>query len=133
MHFISYYDIYWTNLLIVAKVHNVLVLHFDVEKLSKLGKGNLVGVKLGLSRNLSENYFQRSSRSGLKTTSNEKSLVAKVAGNFPPHVLYKRFVSIGVRMRPGEARQVGWPRFKSGRAEATCGGLGDLLELPFGP
>lgn len=30
MHFISYYDIYWTNLLIVAKVHNVLVLHFDV-------------------------------------------------------------------------------------------------------
>ena len=37
---------------------------------------------MGLFRNLSENYFQRLSRSGLKTSSNGKSLVAKVAENF---------------------------------------------------
>ena len=53
---------------------------------------------MGLSRNLSENYFRRSPRSGLKMTSNGKSLVAKVAGNFLPHDLDIKFGPIRVRM-----------------------------------
>ena len=63
-----------------------------------MGKGNQVGVKLGLSRNLSENYFQRSPRSGLKMMLNGKSLVAKVAGTFLPHDLDIKFGPIRVRM-----------------------------------
>ena len=36
--FISYYGIYWTNLLMVAKMHNVLVLyrnHLEIDKNTK--------------------------------------------------------------------------------------------------
>jgi hypothetical protein len=36
LHFVARLRFIWTNLLIVAKVHNFLVLHFDVYELPRI-------------------------------------------------------------------------------------------------
>jgi hypothetical protein len=66
--------------------------------ITKNTSGNLVGVKLGLSRNLCQNCFQRWSCYGSTIASNGKLFNYKVVGNFTANVLDIKFTWFRVRM-----------------------------------
>jgi hypothetical protein len=65
--------------------------------ISKNTSGNLIGVKLGLSRNLCQNSFWRWSRYRSNTASNGKLFKYKVVGNFTLNVLDIKFTWFRVR------------------------------------
>jgi hypothetical protein len=65
--------------------------------ITKNTRGNLVGVKSGLSRNLSQNFFQRWSRYGSKTASNVKLPNYKVVVDFTRNILNITFNWFWVR------------------------------------
>jgi hypothetical protein len=65
--------------------------------ITKNTSGNLVGVKLGLSRNLCQNFFLRWSCYGSKTASNRKLFNYKVVENFTVNVLDRKFTWFRVR------------------------------------
>ena len=103
--FISYYDIYWTNLLMVSKVHNVLVLHFDVYKLSNWAKETLLESNWDFPESVWKRFSEIVSLT-LEYNVKRKSNCLQSCQKFPYLSFKPKISSIEVRMSSVEARQV---------------------------
>jgi hypothetical protein len=78
LHFVTLLCFIWTNLLIVAKVHNVLVLHFDVQELPRIQVETLLKSNWDFPEICARTIFEDGHVTGRRQRQTENSSTTKL-------------------------------------------------------